>query len=773
VRRPAAGQPGDRPTGDTTAGRRRTTSGPTRAVCRAAVPLLLLAPAIPATAGPAAAAPASADATAPVQVSVDQFEPRSVTPTSTITISGTLTNTGDETITKLALRLQRGQLLTSRDELTAADRDPDPDTAVVAPFTPLQQVRLEPGDSTPFSYSLPAAALQMQAAGVYPVLLNANGSVSGGERRVGELATYLVQPAAPSGKATVGWLWPLADRPHRDAGGHFTDDALTREIGTNGRLDRVLSVVERLPRPSAGQSAPPVPVTITVDPALVEALQVMAAGPYTVGAGNTPGGGTQAAAAFLGRLKAVAADQQVVALPYGDVDPGAVVGAGLGDVLTRSLPGTPAGTAAAPAAGTTAEQGAQTGAGAQILTAALGTRPRTDLAWLPEGSTAPPTLAVLTAGGVGTVVVPPTALTGSARALGTGGPAAARTTVPTPTGTLPALVGDTGLGALTDPERTPGGARIAEQRYLAELDLVAAAAPADPAAAPTVLVSPPREVDPDVDGVEAMMTDAAQQSWLAPGSLDQLAAGPAVPTGKLAAATPAPTLDATGMAAVASAVTARDDLAAAASGDPAAALAADDAAIARTASTAWRGDTAGFRAAAHGLAETIGRLRDEVALVAPADGTYSLASSDAPLVLTVRNDLPFAVSVLLKLSTRGAGGLELGDIGRQVLAPGSRTTLQVPTQVRRSGGFTVVATVTTPSGRPLGDPVQVKVRSTAYGSVSLVITLGAALLLGLLFLRRLVRFVLRRHGRHDRPDDGIGGAPEGAAVPLPPTRSPV
>jgi hypothetical protein len=67
--------------------------------------------------------------------------------------------------------------------------------------------------------------------------------------------------------------------------------------------------------------------------------------------------------------------------------------------------------------------------------------------------------------------------------------------------------------------------------------------------------------------------------------------------------------------------------------------------------------------------------------------------------------------------------------------------------------------------------VQVRVRSTAYGSVSLVITLGAAVLLGLLFLRRLVRWVLRRRG--GRPEDGPAGAPEGAAVPLPPTRSPV
>ena len=767
MRRPAAGQPGDRP------------PGTRRAACRAALPLLLLVPALtlpalpaaaqPGTARPAAA-PAGPDAASPVQVSVDQFEPRSVTPSSVITITGTLTNTGSDTITGISLRLQRGQVLTSRTALTAEDRDPDPDTAVVPPFTSLR-ARLEPGDSTPFTYTLPATALQMQTAGVYPVLLNANGSVSGGQRRVGELSTYLVQPsAAPAGRATVGWLWPLADRTHRDAAGHFTDDTLAREIGTSGRLDRVLSVVEQLPRPAAGQSTPPVPVTLAVDPALLEELQAMAAGSYTVGPGNTPGTGSQAAAAFLGRLKAVAADQQVLALPYGDVDPGAVVGAGLGDVLTRSLPGTAAGTAAAaPDNGGAGANG--TGAGARLIASALATRPRTDLAWLPEGSTAWATLDVLTRGGVGSVVVPPTALSGGARALGTGGPAAARTTVPTAGGSLPGLVGDTGLGALADPERTPGGARIAEQRYLAELALVAAAAPADPAAGPTVLVTPPREVDPDVSGAEAMLTEATQQPWLAAGSLDQLAAGPAVPTGQLTAAAPVATLDPTGMAAVAAAVTARDDLAAAAAGDPAAALATDDAAISRTASTAWRTDPAGFRTAARGLAEHIGRLRDQVALVAPSDGTYSLASSDAPLVLTVRNDLPFAVTVLLKLSTRGSAGLEFGDIGPQVLAPATRTTLQVPTQVRRSGGFTVVATVTTPSGRPLGDPVQIKVRSTAYGSVSLVITLGAAVLLGVLFLRRLVRFVLRRRG--GRPDDGLGGAPEGAAVPLPPTRSPV
>ena len=74
-------------------------------------------------------------------------------------------------------------------------------------------------------------------------------------------------------------------------------------------------------------------------------------------------------------------------------------------------------------------------------------------------------------------------------------------------------------------------------------------------------------------------------------------------------------------------------------------------------------------------------------LLAPANGTYSLASSDAPLVLTVRNDLPFPVSVRLDLRIRGNRGLSIDDIGPQTLPQGQRTTLQVPAHVRQSGEF--------------------------------------------------------------------------------------
>ena len=158
-------------------------------------------------------------------------------------------------------------------------------------------------------------------------------------------------------------------------------------------------------------------------------------------------------------------------------------------------------------------------------------------------------------------------------------------------------------------------------------------------------------------------------------------------------------------------------------------------------------------------------------LLAPADGTYSLASSDAPLVLTVRNDLPFAVQVLLDLqAARQPRAVDRRHRRRRRSPPGQRTTLQVPTQVRQSGGFAVTAALTTPGGGPLGDRVELQVKSTAYGSISLLITIGAA--------GAARPAVPAPAGAASccavaRPRRRRPAAPEGAAVPQPPTRSPV
>ncbi|HEV7869727.1 MAG TPA: DUF6049 family protein [Modestobacter sp.] len=735
-------------------------------------------PVVPAQAAPAedtvTAAAVTPAAGRPVHITVNRLEPHTVTPGAPIELSGTLVNDSSDTYTDLSLRLQRGDLLPTRAGLDADLTAPGEATTATAPFLEVPG-DLEPGDSVSFTYTTTADVLQLGTDGVYPLLVNLNGSRAGGSaERVGELTTHLVvQQQVPAARTGVAWLWPITDRPHRDGTGAFTDDELAAEVAGGGRLDRAVEVLEQLaqvPGSDPGRTDPAVPVTLAVDPALLEELSVMAAGPYTVG--KADGQGTADATDLLARLRRLAGEHPVVTLAYADVDADALVAAGQAAVVTRSLPGTAEGTARQPVerdgAVAPADPGAG-GAGAAIVREVLGVQPRTDLAWPAGGTVSAQTLDTLQAGGISTVVLADTGLTDGARAVGAdGAPAAAASSLPAAAGDVEVLVADHRLtdvvaGATPD----SGNGRLAEQDYLAELAaLTSQLAAREPGAAQTVLVVPPRRVDPDPAAVTAMMTDTAVQPWLAAVPLDALAAGPRVDTGQLVAGSA--TLPAEGMTQIAESARVRDDFAEAVVGDPDTALAGYDAAIARAGSAQWRDDPEGFAAAASDLKDTVARLRDQVTLLAPVDGTYSLASSDAPLVLTVQNDLPFAVQVRLELRTRGNVGLTTDDIGVTTLQPSSRTPLQVPAHVRQSGGFAVTAQLTTPGGGPLGDAVQIQVKSTAYGPITLGITIGAAALLGLLFLRRAVRFVLkRRRGEDDGPPvlDDVAG--------VPPTRSPV
>jgi hypothetical protein len=735
-----------------------------------ALPLLAGPVTAPAAAAPATPAPA-ADPERPVSVELTRLDPRTVAPGGTVTLSMTLTNDGPEPLTDLGVRLQRGEVVTTRAELLAADADPDPMTAAVTPFAPLSGP-LEPGATQSFTYTVTTADLRMDRDGVYPVLLNVNGTGSDGtQRRVAEVTTSVVQQTAPPAAATsVAWLWPLVERTHRDASGGFVDDDLAALVSDDGRLDRALAVLERLPTvlaPGAPTAGPAVPVTVAVDPALVEELALMADGPYDVAGEEDAGTGTEAAARWLERLRTVAAEHTVVALSYGDVDADALQAAGLAAAVTRSLPGAddPAG---APDGDTPDVVSARSPgpAGAALLTEVLGVTPRTDLAWAAGGSLRPETLGTLREGGVERVVVSSSALAGGEAVLGVDGDgAAARTTVPGADGPVEALVADSGLsGVVGAATATAGGPRVAEQRYLAELVLLSQQPVADPAGQ-SVLVAPPRDVDPQPEIVAAMISDTTLPG-LRPAALADLAAGPAVDAGAPVEPADAAPLDPAGLADLTGARDLRDDLASAVAGDAATALAPWDAALSRAASAAWRDEPAAFRSVATDLRDGLAGLRQRVTLVAPADGTYSLASSDAPLALTVQNDLPFAVRVVPVVRSRNNVGLSVGEVAPQEVAPGGRTQMEVPTELRQSGRFAVTAGLTTPDGGPLGEDVAIQVRSTAYGTISLSITIGAAVLLGLLFLRRGVLF-LRRRGRGE-PDPA-----EPAGASFPPSRSPV
>ena len=85
--------------------------------------------------------------------------------------------------------------------------------------------------------------------------------------------------------------------------------------------------------------------------------------------------------------------------------------------------------------------------------------------------------------------------------------------------------------------------------------------------------------------------------------------------------------------------------------------------IRRAESSAWRTDPAGGSALVRNLQNRIDSLTGAVHLVQPAVGTYSLSSSDSPVVVTVSNQLPRPVTVLVGVTPAA------GVIGFQ--APGA------------------------------------------------------------------------------------------------------
>ena len=705
---------------------------------------------------PAQAAPGDR----PVKVVIEAITPSVSAPGTPIEVSGTLVNTNGIPITDLTIRLQRGPALESRRALADNDSDPvevnDSSTAFVDLAMPLAG-----GDVLSFSYTTTPEALGLSDSGAYPLLVNVNGrSGSDPASRVGEqtlLLPYFDTP--PPAITQLSWLWPLVAPPERNAAGTFTGTELATSLSPGGRLDQALAAIEAAPGRD-GSSPAPQPVTLAVDPELLESVSVIAAGDYqllVIGQQQTTSSvGSIEAANWLARLRALAASLPVVSLPYADPDIAALISRGEARAVERLLPDGPVG---------------------DLVQQILGVEPVRSIAWPPEGSAGNPAVLDMLAEHAVTQVVAAEALTFLGRP---DGPTLnAVSTVETGSGPITALVGDHVLsGLLQTGVSEPGGRALSEQRFLAELVVIAAEAPAQ---SRHLLLTPRRNFDPATG--KALMAAAAQQPWLGQElatNLDTAVATPAPRTLLSPApgtnAIPEPQLEP-----LIGAMRARDDFASAMT-DPATDLLAIDRALARAA-TINRGPNSVFgQAAVRDAVLAVAGLSATVGILTPASGTYSLASADAPLVLTVFNDNPFIVEVTIRLAPRGAPGVTTTNVVRELPAQ-ARTTIAIPANVQRSGAFTVIASASTPAGTPLGTPVPLRVQSTVYGPVALGITFGAAALLVLLFARRSVKYWKRRRSPPPDPETGRveeGSGPAGMndliakpALVEPPPRSPV
>ena len=749
------------------------------------------------TAAPRAAA-GEPGATPFVQVRIDQVTPQTVTTTTepVVTVAGTVTNVGDRPVRDVMVRLEHAAAVsTSAGLRTNLDGGTD-QYEPVANFLTVSP-ELQRGHKVGFSLSAPVRSLTKRSLGigkpgVYPLLVNVNGTPDYGEPARLDDARFLLpvvgvppDPLDTSGQALgamgaviapdtskpvpITMLWPLADRPRLAPGVpggtipvRLMDDELATSLATGGRLDVLLAAAEFAtshdvdPDGAVGRS-----MCLAVDPDLLVTVNAMTRG-YVVsdspdgsaqqpGTPTHPGTGQAAAAGWLDRLRALAHRMCVAPLPYAQADLDAVQR--VGDPGLSAIATSSAGDIIDQIVGVTAVRGATL---------------------IPDGSLTRRTVDLLSANGNNVVI----AAAGSSAEDS----AAAAPTAPS---TAPLRLSPQVVVAPFDPAvgaaLAATGSDPVAPTYLSAALAVRLQHDSDtarrqdalgsmlwrslqPSVAPRAeILLPPTNWELRSDDAGAILTTLATaiRSGLAtPRPLPALIADasatppvtgtPQVPgadagqrgrfdnnvvatianeVGRLWGLTAALTTDArTGLTGVSYTAPLREDML-------------------RAVSQADRPDTR------NGLAqrrlEIVGTAIDDlfgaVVIVKPT-GSYTLATEHSPLPVALHNGL--AVPIRVRLYVDAPPGMQVTDLGEIELPPGY-LPLRVPIEVNFTQRVALDVTLRTPAGVPLGEPVRLSVHSNAYGKVLFAITLSAAAVLVALAGRRLWH---RFRGQPDRAD---------------------
>ncbi|HSV66203.1 MAG TPA: DUF6049 family protein [Mycobacteriales bacterium] len=697
-------------------------------------------PPVAAAATTAAVAPEATEITGPVQITVDQLTPVNIRRGDQVTVVATLVNNGTATLTDAWVRLRTASVRQSRSALADADANPPAATHGGGDWLPLSTVIL-PGHRTTVRYQTTTTALRLTDIGVYPAELAVEGDdgTGAGRQQVGSLWTYLPYfPHDVTAPTQVTWLLPFVDRPRRlteDDTRTFLDDQLAASID-HGRLRALLDV-------ALDADAQKIPFSLAVDPDLVDSVAAMKQG-YRVQLSHyrfVQGTGKQAAAIWLHQLGSLAARHQVIALPYGDADVVALDRVGLGKLAE-------------------VRQETVDRLSAELADNDVPAQVETRVAWPPEGLLTDRALDAVVAQGARAVVLAADALPNADR---TGSTQSATSPLPSGAGTAVALVADAGLAeVVAESARLPGGPRVAEQRYLAELAMITAERPS---ISRRLLVAPPRRWEPDRTAAAAMLLDTATRRvpYLAPGTVPGLIADTdRVPRGELVYPRDIPELTGYHLRSLRNIEAKITDFRGALDNAAANRLVEPFThAMDRAASSAWRDDAAAGAAYLARVGNLIVSIRHKVYVVVPQPNRYTLGGQNSRLPVTIVNELDAPVRVRVQVESRGAPGFSAHDLGMITLEQasksgvGKRTFLQVPVTLSRAGRFEVKVSLVTPDGQGLSGPITLQVQSTAYGVVALGITGAAFVLLLVLVARRMIR----RPGYGPRPAVPPAGSP--------------
>ncbi|ASO23180.1 hypothetical protein FHR81_003842 [Actinoalloteichus hoggarensis] len=722
---------------------------------------LMLAGAVP----PAAA---QADETL-AELDIDVLEPRVVTEDGDpmLRITGTLTNTSDRSIAEISIRAQRGEPLRGTDAALTSLRGGSETNSGSSAFHPVASP-LDAGRSTEFAVTIPvsgADGLQITEPGVYPLLMNVNGMPDyGNQARIATADLLLpvlgvpgVRSAEPSAQPATTLIWPLADEPRvvrdgADGATVLTDDTLASSLVGEGRLAMLLTAMEQSVPPASELSRS---ICFAVDPDLLETVDAMQGG-YQVRSGGgdlVDGVGAAAAEYWLLRLRDVAQGRCVVAMPYADADLVALSRADRPDLIDLAMR-----------------------RGAEVVEEVVGTRPMEGFVWPADGVLDEQTLDTLVETGVTATLLHPRSLPDAPSQLtATTVVTSVETETPPVAIQLDPLVSDVLSGSPTtgwQPQSmvaqagstVPPGVRDPLQDVLS---MLAFRAIGDAGATPAtrMVIAPPRRWQPTAEELSILIDELGRLFEAGLAVPAPLAEGLDVPEGASALSYPpeagAAELEASVAAEVSRAATQVQEFESAMSADPSVPpesrtepvdlIQPIELGLLRGMSSSLRGDERAAMSVVDRAIGELGMLRDRVQVNDPGI-PLSLAASDSPLPLAVTNDLP--VDIRVQVMLENSPGLRAASVQEFAVPAHNSRAIRVPAEVNRSGQFTTDVALRTPGGTELGTPVRFVVMSTAYGTLTLVLTIVAGATLILLVTYRLVRRV--RAGR---------AASEGAAGP--------
>nr|WP_275406683.1 DUF6049 family protein [Actinomadura bangladeshensis] len=702
-----------------------------------AAPTTLASPALagraPAQARPQSPTQAQVQAKAQVAMALTKVDPKSVNEKSRIQIAGLAKNRTGHEMPGLHLRLRYSTTpVLSRSQLDQLAATPPNALPNIGPEKQIPGAAA-PGVKQSWQFQTTVKDLGLRAPvgtpGVYPIgveVLNSARQVVGG---VTTFLTFMPKKAAFT-PVSVGWVWPLVDGMHRTNDQTFLDDDLTKSVSAGGRLNRLVSAA----------SATDTPVTWAIDPALLDDVQRMASGDYTVRAPGVKKGvqkkKSAAAAAWLTALKNASKKDPYFTLPYADPDVVALV--------RRKTPRDIG----------VAFDARNTGVATQVLGRAADAR----VAWPPSGAAGPGTVDQLAKNalkGGGAFLMSSSQFQNPAG----GALPNATTTLQTHYGAKTTLLYDEKLNKIvSEGSRSVSGGLLTEQRFLAETAIIAGEAPNRPR---TVVLAPDRHWDP-ADGVaKNLLKYTKGAKWLHE-----------VPLSKIESAEPQGRVfngysDDYQQYELGDAHLAQVQAIARQAGAFEAVMTGStrisyERALLRMESAAWRTSPRHARAARKQLEDELTADMHLVRIVTTKSKRVLMGGSSGRLPVLVENTLPHqSVKVRLVATSENSAKLRLGTLAPEdaviELAPGERAQRWIPAQAAGNGNFHVSLELEIPGsgGRTYGDGESITVTVTGYGRLALLITGGG---LAVLFVGVGVRAIrARRRRKAEAAGDGSTG----------------